>query len=384
MGKKNANRLIFLLLIIFILRGLIFSQITPFSRIPGERECFNRIKYIEGRIKEVDKPLNKDSVKNFLEISDRNGGSIYYLITYLWMGLFRPYNDNSKLHMLRLLSIILHTGIILISFIIIRELFPENQSLIYTLPAIITFNPQYTALSVGVNSNILGEVILSSMLFLYIRTFKYGLSINRIILMLTFLIASLYSTNSVFHLLFLLTTIFIITYFGKDIKNIIFKSLLLTFILIIIGMIYFYIIAPGNRFIDNISILKYFDIIKIERYEFLIKNLLIYYGDIRLKFHYIWYLIIFILSLISLTGIILLFKKEKNVFIKKSIFILSGATLLSFLFLLPPIIPVSFLFTIGISNIYNRALPLIIIFFIIFDLIGITEYIIPNFYNVSF
>ena len=80
----------------------------------------------------------------------------------------------ARVFAVRLLSVAFAVGTVLCAFLIVREVFPGQRALWWTVPVLVSFQPMFTFVTAVVNSDGLLILLYSIMLYLMVRTLMRG------------------------------------------------------------------------------------------------------------------------------------------------------------------------------------------------------------------
>jgi 4-amino-4-deoxy-L-arabinose transferase-like glycosyltransferase len=167
--------LLVLILVAYITIGVLYAALTPAWQVPDEPAHYNYIRALaEGRglpvieIGDYDQAyLGRLTSGRFppelsvalLEYEDHQP-PLYYLVAtpiyLLFSGAVLP---------LRLLSVLLGVGLLVVAFGTVRTVFPTHPELALMTAAFIAFIPQHVAMTAGVNNDALAELIVGGTLW---------------------------------------------------------------------------------------------------------------------------------------------------------------------------------------------------------------------------
>ena len=204
-----------LILAAFFALGMTYSIITPIFEAPDELQHYARTK----RLAEAIGLIQLDPTVSRLANQERYQQPLYHLMgalatfwddasdmsKLLWfnphadIGVAKedgnvnllihtsaesfPYRGTSLgVHALRLLSVLMGTGTVLITYLIALEIFPQRQHLALGAAAINAFIPQFLFISGAVNNDNLVTILSSIALWLLIPLVETPISIRRSIL----------------------------------------------------------------------------------------------------------------------------------------------------------------------------------------------------------
>jgi 4-amino-4-deoxy-L-arabinose transferase-like glycosyltransferase len=178
MGSRVPFRVVSLLALIVVLYatiGTLYAVLTPIWQIPDEPAHYNYVRALaEGRGLPVlerrdytQEYLERLTSEGFppelsiepLEYEDHQPPLYYLLATPIYL-LF----DGAVLP-LRLLSVVLGAGLLVVAFGTVRAVFPGRPALGLMTAAFIAFIPQHVAMSAGVNNDTLAELVVGAALW---------------------------------------------------------------------------------------------------------------------------------------------------------------------------------------------------------------------------
>lgn len=211
MNQGSINdRIILILAAVTLIKGVVFAFTIPVFKAPDENSHFMYITYIQenhalpyirfegvpydyefwGSLKdERDTRRGFDGkfysevnprVKNFIE---ENGYAsipvenfqlpLYYIICAAG-SIFNSGNLSYVLYSSRVISVLFGVGLVWVSYLISRQAFPMSRFMIYGLPLIISFNPQFTFNSSTLGNDVPAAFFVSLILLQVISMFKNG------------------------------------------------------------------------------------------------------------------------------------------------------------------------------------------------------------------
>jgi len=205
-----------LVLVAFFALSITYSVITPLFEAPDELQHYARIK----RLAEASGLLQLNAGVNQLSHQERYQPPLYHLVgalatfwddagdmpKLLWfnphadIGVAKadgnvnllihtseesfPYRGTSLgVHVLRLLSVLIGTGTVLITYLIALEIFPQRQYLALGAAAINAFIPQFLFISGAVNNDNLVTILSSMALWLLVHLVEIPISMKRSVLL---------------------------------------------------------------------------------------------------------------------------------------------------------------------------------------------------------
>jgi hypothetical protein len=171
--------LFYIILLIYLGAGVLYAVMTPNWQAPDEPAHYNYIRHfateknfpelVVGCYDQV--YLSQLTSRRFpAELSISNicyefhQPPLYYLLATPLFIL----GDGSLIG-LRLLSVVLGGGVIVLAFFIVRAAIPEKVAVAYGTMALVAFVPMHVAILASVNNDVLAELILAALLFLLTR-----------------------------------------------------------------------------------------------------------------------------------------------------------------------------------------------------------------------
>ncbi|MGB3903708.1 MAG: DUF2142 domain-containing protein, partial [Anaerolineae bacterium] len=123
---------------------------------------------------------------------------LYYLLAAVIQRATGSFGFHGQFLILRLFSVLLGCLILLVSYAIVREIFPAWEILALTTTAVIATVPMHIAISAAINNDTLAELILASIIWLCIRHFKSGLGRRQVLLLGFFLALALLTKTGIY------------------------------------------------------------------------------------------------------------------------------------------------------------------------------------------
>jgi 4-amino-4-deoxy-L-arabinose transferase-like glycosyltransferase len=163
------------ILLAYVTIGVLYAALTPTWQVPDEPAHYNYVRALaEGRGLPIIEPgdydqayLGRLTAGRFppelsiapLEYEDHQPPLYYLVATPIYL-LF----DGAVLP-LRLLSVLLGAGLLVVAFGAVRTVFPTRPELALMAAACIAFIPQHVAMTAGVNNDALAELIVGGTLW---------------------------------------------------------------------------------------------------------------------------------------------------------------------------------------------------------------------------
>ncbi len=167
-----------LILVAYLLAGTLYAIYTPDWQAPDEPAHYNYIRQLaDGRFPIIQPGDYNQSYQEEVigsEFDEQYSVAtfeyedyqppLYYLlqtpIYWLFDGAIRP---------LRLLSVLLGAGVVLLAYLIARHLFPSKAWLWLTTAAFVAFLPQHVAMLAAINNDSLAELLIAAILYALVR-----------------------------------------------------------------------------------------------------------------------------------------------------------------------------------------------------------------------
>lgn len=207
--KRRKTTILLLFLGLSLIRGLIYSAIIPPWQAPDEPKHFEYVKLLYGKRRmigwsDITPSLEREIISSMDEHDYWRSGwflkrgetfqemwgntshkleqpPLSYILYVIPLPLFPGEDMALQLYAMRCISIILSALIVVIAFLTIEELFPNNEFLLIGIVAFIVFLPMHTFMTSSVNSDHLAELFTSLLMLSWIVIFKKGLTRLRIV-----------------------------------------------------------------------------------------------------------------------------------------------------------------------------------------------------------
>lgn len=292
----DSKKIILLLLFITFFKGLIFAVIVPIWHTPDEQAHFAQVAFFSefNKMPRFTKDLNREiyeSEKLLGTLRDRNGNNkftfhpeyrieytnsqvgkyenkilnlsknyrtnlvkyeaanyppLYYWISSLGYKFFYDEDLITRIYAARIISISLGVLTIFIAWKIAKLIFPNQELLQITLPALVSFQPMFSFVSAGVNSDNLMNLLFSLLIYLSILIINFSLKIKYLLFsIITILLLYLTKPQVILALPILLLAIIISVLLSKKISTYI-KVLSVLTPIILLGFGYWLFIERGN------------------------------------------------------------------------------------------------------------------------------------------
>jgi 4-amino-4-deoxy-L-arabinose transferase-like glycosyltransferase len=160
---------------VYVVIGALYAALTPAWQVPDEPAHYNYVRALaEDGSFPVLEPGDYDQAYNSrltsehfapqlsiapLEYEDHQP-PLYYLLAAPVYRLF-----DGALLPLRLLSVLMGAGLLLVAFVTVRAVFPARPELALMAAAFIAFIPQHVAMTAGVENDVLAELLIGATLW---------------------------------------------------------------------------------------------------------------------------------------------------------------------------------------------------------------------------
>jgi 4-amino-4-deoxy-L-arabinose transferase-like glycosyltransferase len=197
MSKRHAlfsRALLATIVTVYCLLGFTYAVETPKWQTPDEPAHYNYIVYLaeNGRfpvLQEGDYPhqyLEEIKAAGFPpEMSietiryESHQPPLYYALAAVLFRLTSPLGFDVQFLALRLFSVALGAGLLLVAYAIATAVFPADPCVPLTATAMMATLPMHIAMSAAINNDTLAELILALVIGLSIMEIKEGLSLRR-------------------------------------------------------------------------------------------------------------------------------------------------------------------------------------------------------------
>jgi 4-amino-4-deoxy-L-arabinose transferase-like glycosyltransferase len=183
---------------VYCLLGFAYAVETPKWQTPDEPAHYNYILYLaeNGRfpvLQQGDYPheyLEEIKAAGFPpEMSiqtiryESHQPPLYYALAALLFRLTSPLGFDVQFLALRLFSVALGVGVLLVAYAIASAVFPDDPYVPLTATAMIATLPMHIATTAAINNDTLAEVILALIIWLSIEEIKEGLTLGRTVVL---------------------------------------------------------------------------------------------------------------------------------------------------------------------------------------------------------
>lgn len=229
---RREYRVVLLVLIFSLVRGVVYAAIIPPWQAPDEPRHFEHVRlvYEKGRAvsgADLSLPVQQEIISSMDRFNywplghlihprfepgalpesfddiwfpgqyDPNRPNmahqvhqppLYYLLVGLSMRVLGIHDVTMQLYAGRLMSVIFATFVVFISYLTVRELFPQTYDLQIAVPTFIVLLPMHTFVTSAVMNDVLAELLVSILIYLLTVMLVKGLTVSRVGLVLVTLL----------------------------------------------------------------------------------------------------------------------------------------------------------------------------------------------------
>lgn len=210
----------------------------------------------ENRIKDIPISDRKELVKQ----EAASYPPLYYWLTAIPYGFFYQSDLITRVFSVRMVSIILSLGTAFVCWLIGKRLFPGDNLKAITLSSLVAFQPMFSFVSAGVNSDNLMNLLFTILLYLSLLAIQQGPKI-KILILVSIIFILLYFTKpqSIFGIPIFLTAVLLWFISQKRIK-ILYKASLVTALFVLgIGLLWLIESRTLNTLLSNFGNIYSFD-----------------------------------------------------------------------------------------------------------------------------
>ncbi len=198
-----SKGLLALIVATYCILGLAYALETPKWQVPDEPAHYNYVLYLAENyrfpvLQVGDYPhqyLEEIKAARFpLHMSiaplryEYHQPPLYYVLAATLYKATGFLGFEGQFLILRLFSVLLGCLLLLVAYAIVKEIFPDDEFLALATTALIATVPMHIAMTAAINNDALAELILALLIWLCIRSLKFGLS-QRQLLFLGLLLA---------------------------------------------------------------------------------------------------------------------------------------------------------------------------------------------------
>lgn len=194
------QRLLWLIIALAFIRGLVYVSVIPPWQSPDEEFHFAQARWLlppaSGQTAEHWQQELRASLERFrfYELTDKVPPSsrftelvrntppywLYALAAFPWI----EFDVTAQLYAMRLISVLLFVGSVVLVYLTGRELFPDDTFVPVVATSLVLFIPQHTYINASVSDGNLAELAASFAVYLLVRATVRGYSIANVILIL--------------------------------------------------------------------------------------------------------------------------------------------------------------------------------------------------------
>lgn len=216
--------LLWLLLIAYAITGALYAVYTPDWQAPDEPAHYNYVRQLAGGELPLMEPGDYD--QQYLEtvVGSKFDPDLPVLrLTYedwqppLYYALLTPVYQLSggSLTALRLVSVLFGAGVVALTYLIGRTLFPRREWLALGAAVFVAFLPQHLAILSSVNNDSLAELIIAGLLYLMVRPWPEERPVRRLLGLGLLLGAGLLTKGTVYIMPPIVGLFLLVQYWGR-------------------------------------------------------------------------------------------------------------------------------------------------------------------------
>lgn len=114
---------------------------------------------------------------------------LYYALAALWLFPFSQVDATTQLLIVRSFSVLLGAFTVLVAFLTTREVFPDDPFMTIGVPMMVALLPMHTSINSSVNSDNLAELLVSLVILVVIRSLRRGFLLHALLLLPLLLLA---------------------------------------------------------------------------------------------------------------------------------------------------------------------------------------------------
>ena len=462
MNRKYVYMILALLLCLTGIRGIIYSVLIPFDRSPDEKHHFQYIKakhlqligaseqesrQTAARLEVTSRyllypemPPGRYNIQQYPNAKLPNPPSalhIYYWVGAKMLQALSLSHIRDEIYVVRGLSVLCGVIVVWLSFLMTRELFPNDLFLLVGVPTCIAFIPQFSAMNGVVNNDKFAEVFVALFFLVIVKMFKNGLHIGYLAACLaTISLGILGKRTAVFTILVFL--VMLLVYYWRGFPGL---RLSVTLAGLLIGLSvggYFLVLYNDAVYgfirdnplgvevwlpIENMKTLAFYqNLYSAAMIKFYAKFFILIYwsfwgvfGYMDIHLHHFWYVGAALVQLLAIGGLLRWMHETKHVNAEDErwkakviyLFIVSICVVVLVLFfrsivfrpgqpmlaqgrrLFTTILPIGFLTVFGLQRLaapkYHRVLGALgIIGLLVLDIVSLSNYMLLNFHSRAF
>ncbi len=172
-GRPREQLALSLIVLVYVVISSAYALLTPPWQVPDEPAHYNYIRQLAVGILPIIEPGDYDQTYQELVVSERfppqyslsgiqyedHQPPLYYLLATPIFLLF-----DGALLPLRLFSVLLGAGVVVLTYLVGKRIYPARPLVTLTAVALVAFIPQHIAMMAGVNNDSLAELLLAAAL----------------------------------------------------------------------------------------------------------------------------------------------------------------------------------------------------------------------------
>jgi 4-amino-4-deoxy-L-arabinose transferase-like glycosyltransferase len=199
---ENFGKLaILLLLIIFLLRGAIYTTIFPLWYAPDEPGHYQTV---EKQAKKINKNFKSDLLYREQPVYETRPPVYYFSMAVLGLLPLSKSGIVARAYWLRVLNVLLGLLVVFITYLIAKEIMPENKFVQIGAAFLVAFLPMFNHITASIQSDNLANVFFALVLWLSIRVIRKGFNFLDTLGIIAFINLGLYTKRTTFPAVLLL------------------------------------------------------------------------------------------------------------------------------------------------------------------------------------
>lgn len=195
-----VKKIIFLIILIFLIRGIIYAVIFPLWQAPDEAHHFLNVANLAKRY--IPSSTANLSLKDIpTEHKTFQIFSLYYWLSFPIYLLFSGAKMITQVYAIRIFTVFLGAIVIFLTYKICLEIVPDNKFIVLGAPLFITLQPMFTYISSMINNDNLANVFAAAFILISVRCITRGMSWKKIVGLLLFTALAILAKRSTFFLI---------------------------------------------------------------------------------------------------------------------------------------------------------------------------------------
>ncbi|MHB1167122.1 MAG: ArnT family glycosyltransferase [Carboxydocellales bacterium] len=176
------NSYIILIIFLALLIRLAWTIVIPFNQAPDETTHYTQIKFMIDTLRIPILGPGQDLFINPPSIYYASMPGLNYILSSLLVIISNP-GENYHVYIARLISVFSGLGVVFLSFLISRRLYPEKKYFIYLVTFFVAFLPQFVFVNSYVNIDAYTSFTTSLTLYILIKIYQDSFSFGNAILL---------------------------------------------------------------------------------------------------------------------------------------------------------------------------------------------------------